>query len=210
MEREFIDLVCFPELKDVLPFARCLSEAGIEHRISEQFKDFDPTFADNRKMDQVRLQVRKIDYDAAMKAIEDVDQTPMRVIKNTARAKSSTNIWMFVSVGLLLSTLWFARKGVQREEVPAQYDPLFDFHSSEMGIEQTWKNGGKVSMRFDEDRNGIFERIEYYDRQGRLVEQWLDKDEDGVFEEWQMLDEGGQVEAVRFDRDADGRWDDLP
>lgn len=207
-EKAFITLGAFPELKDLLPYANALSEAGIEHRITEQFKVFDPTFADNRKMDQVRLEVLEEEHDAAVAVISGIDQVPLRVIKNTVRAKRGSVFWILTTVILLLTTLWFAKSASNEENVEAQYDPLFNFKGSNQGIEQTWKDSGeRAVMRYDEDRNGIFERIEYFDRAGSLSEQWLDADQDGLFEVRHFIAPNGEIEQVMMDADRDGRWE---
>ncbi len=83
---EFIALIVFPELRDALPFALALSEAGIEHRISEKFAEFDPSFAARKKMDQVKVEVVKEDYEAALAAIDKVGQdSSMRVVKGKSK-----------------------------------------------------------------------------------------------------------------------------
>ena len=203
---EYITLIAFPDLKDAMPYALALSEAGIEHRVTEQFRDFDPTFADNRRMDQVKIEVLLNEHEAALQVIENIDAgADLRVLRNTDKSTSGSKaLWVISTIILLLSTLYFANRSEQ--DVDEVYnDPIFYYNQTSNSYEVFRKDTKEqVSEDHDEDGNGIFEKGEIYDRNGELNSTWFDRDQDGSIDEWRMYDRLGRWASTYKDIDGDG------
>jgi len=207
---EYITLIAFPELKDAMPYAMALSEAGIEHRVAEQFTEFDPTFAGNRRMDQVRVEVLLSEHEVALRIIENIDAgADLRVLRDTTSSKrGSTGLWIASTVVLLLSTLYFANRSDNAAETQLISDPLFYYNQTSTSVE-VFRKGDQmlVSEDLDEDGNGIFEKGEIYDRNGELNSMWFDLDQDGSIDEWRMYDRLGRWATTSLDRNGDGYFE---
>ena len=207
---DYRTLIAFPELKDAMNYVMALSKAGIEHRLTERFRDFDPTFADNRTMDQVRIEVRGSDLDKALKLIENVDGgAEMHVIHAPKKGSGSIGVWIISSIVLLLSTLYFANKSSRRSSKPVTDHPLFQIKEHGAGFETVWKETNEMaSEHFDKDANGVTERAEFYNKEGDMVYMWIDEDQDGMIDEWRRYDDLGKLVLSHKDMNADGVIDE--
>lgn len=207
---EYITLIAFPDLKDAMPYALALSEAGIEHRVTEQFRDFDPTFADNRRMDQVKVEVLLSAHEAALQVIENIDAgADLRVLRKTEKSTSSSKtLWMVSTLVLLLSTLYFANRSEQ-DKSPVYDDPIFYYNQTLNSVEKfRIDTKEQILENIDEDGNGIFEKGEIYDRNGELNSMWFDRDQDGVIEEQRTYDRLGRWASTSKDNDGDGYFEE--
>lgn len=207
---EYITLIAFPELKDAMPYAMALSEAGIQHRVSEKFRDFDPTFAGNRSMDQVKVEVLASEHAIALEVITALDAgAEIRVLPNTLKRKrSSTGFWIATTVVFLMCTLYFANRSENNGQ-PLATDGamIYKKHDTHSTGSYRLDTGEMVSEETDADANGINEKGELYDQRGEIQSAWYDRDQNGWIDEWRKYDRLGRLSSSSIDKNGDGLFE---
>lgn len=123
--------------------------------------------------------------------------------------RKSRAVWGGFAVGLFLAGVGGYQLGKKRAEAeaaaPIALPITSEWDSSGRCVHQRMRSTGKSFwVQCDDDRDGAFERMTSFDREGQKTGEMNDTDEDGFFEHQRLFDREGRLVTEVFD-DRGGR-----
>ena len=85
-------------------------------------------------------------------------------------------------------------------------DPFVEYAFGENEVTGRWIDTGELANRVTFDEEGILFAGSYYDRSGTLLSDFIDEDRDGVADRMQSFDKEGRKIDEAFEHSGDGRY----
>lgn len=122
---------------------------------------------------------------------------------------SGGRVWAVLSVLFALTTILFFTLWMDARTAASWGGPLFDIEPMPDGLRYRWRGSGALAMEYHDARSdGIWERVDSYDREGRLYASAFDTNQDGMLERFvNFLPDGLRHEWI--DTDGDGLFEGL-
>jgi len=121
----------------------------------------------------------------------------------TTRAPWLLAILFATSTAILSVLLWQEKQTVAWEE-----QHYGRWKQLDKDCQVLTKQGRKLAINCDFNRDGFFEIQKAFDAEERVVTSWRDVNANGILEESQEFDTEGRPVAMQFDRDEDGRFEE--